>query len=92
MFNHKIIFTEMLEGFDYSSNYRKCIVSKIKPKTGIIVGRVIRYEGKYIPTVESHHCFGGYEYGEEGSLTERKGVWFWRVFTDLNKEYLIPIK
>jgi hypothetical protein len=77
-----ITFSRMLQGFSYNNDCRTILCRKCEPINGVIIGRVIRYEGNY-------HAADDWE--EQGCLYNRKGTWFWVVAVSMNRTCLVPV-
>jgi hypothetical protein len=82
-----ITFSRVLQGFSYKDNYRTILYRECEPITGVIIGRVIRYEGNYHPATQGIYSDWGYQ----GWLDDRKGTWFWVVAVSMNRTCLVPV-
>ena len=79
-------FLKSLISFSYENDERKIVYQNHKKSiSGYVIGSKLFYEGDYSPPSGSDFDY------DPGELKNRKGVKFYKVATDFNVTYYVPI-
>lgn len=87
-FLKKIKFDTVFSHIKYKDSFRTQTVERIKETEGYIIGSCYKYDGEYYPPTGSKSFYE--DDWEPGGLANRVAVHYWKVVTELNKEYLVP--